>query len=240
MLALAACCACVAVLLATEWAPSCTTDRMARGRARPLLRPGEAIRGPRARRPVSVLLAVAAALLLGGAPGVVAAVVIVLVLPAALGRLETGEARRIRRELVRSAPLVADLMASALTAGVPIDQAIPVIARAVGGPAGALLLEVDRRLALGESATLAWKHLEPQPGLGAVARTIARSVQGGAPAADLLARAAEDLRVAAHAEVLAEVRAVSVRAVLPLGLCLLPAFVLLGVVPIVGGLLPSL
>ena len=44
----------------------------------------------------------------------------------------------------------------------------------------------------------------------------------------------------ASAAALAEVRATAVRAVLPLGLCLLPAFALLGIAPIVGGLLPSL
>ena len=55
-----------------------------------------------------------------------------------------------------------------------------------------------------------------------------------------MARLAVDLRRGARARVEARARAVGVRAALPLGLCLLPAFVLLGVVPLVAGSLPVL
>ncbi len=67
-----------------------------------------------------------------------------------------------------------------------------------------------------------------------------RSSRTGAPLAGVLAGTADDLRAEASAAALAEVRSTAVRAVLPLGLCLLPAFVLLGIAPIVGGLLPEL
>ena len=50
-----------------------------------------------------------------------------------------------------------------------------------------------------------------------------------------MARLAEDLRRAARADVETRARAVGVKAAVPLGVCLLPAFVLVGVVPLVAG-----
>ncbi len=191
-------------------------------------------------RAVSVVAGAAVWLLLGGPVGGALGVVVAVVLPLWIARLEPAGVRRERLELVRSAPLVADLLAAALVAGVPLEHAIPVVARAIGGPAGGALLGVHRRVELGEPMARAWAGLTRAPGLGGVARAVARSSRTGAPLADLLAQSAEDLRAQASAAALAEVRATGVRAVLPLGLCLLPAFTLLGIAPIVGGLLPSL
>jgi Flp pilus assembly protein TadB len=191
-------------------------------------------------RAASALAAVAAWLLVGGIIGAGLGVVVALVLPVLISRLEPAGVRRERLELIRSAPLVADLLAAALLAGVPLEHAIPVVARAIGGPAGESLSDVHRRAELGEPMARAWSGLSQTPGLGGVARAVARSSRTGAPLAALLAQSAEDLRAQASAAALAEVRATAVRAVLPLGLCLLPAFALLGIAPIVGGLLPAL
>jgi len=172
---------------------------------------------------------------IGGAAGVALA----LVLPVVIARLEPARARRERLELVRCAPLVADLLSASLAAGVPLELSLPVVAQAVGGHAGRLLLGVQRRTELGEPVARAWATLEEAPGLGGIARAVARSSRTGAPLAGLLSHTATDLRVQAAAAGLEQVRATAVRAVLPLGLCLLPAFALLGIAPIVGGLLPS-
>lgn len=191
-------------------------------------------------RAVSVLAGGAAWLLLGGVLGAALGMGAAVVLPVVIARLEPARVRRERLELIRSAPLVADLLSAALMAGVPTEHAIPVVARAIGGPAGDCLMGVHRRTQLGEPVDRAWEGLVQTPGLGAVARAVARSSRTGAPLASLLAQGAEDLRAHASAAALVEVRATAVRAVLPLGLCLLPAFALLGIAPIVGGLLPSL
>ena len=191
-------------------------------------------------RAVGALAGAAIWLLLGGAVGGALGVAVALVLPGLIGRLEPARVRRERLELVRAAPLVADLLSAALMAGVPLEHAIPVVARAIGGPAGDLLACVHRRAQLGEPVESAWAGLAQAPGLGGVARAVARSSRTGAPLAALLGQSAEDLRAEASAVALAEVRSTAVRAVLPLGLCLLPAFALLGIAPIVGGLLPAL
>ncbi|WP_058729124.1 type II secretion system F family protein [Curtobacterium oceanosedimentum] len=68
---------------------------------------------------------------------------------------------------------------------------------------------------------------------------LALSRRAGVPAAALLRAAAEDLRDDAAAAGLAAAERLAVRLVLPLGVCVLPAFVLVGVVPVVVGVLSS-
>lgn len=63
--------------------------------------------------------------------------------------------------------------------------------------------------------------------------------RAGVPAGGLLRRAAEDVRDDAAADGLAAAERLAVRLVLPLGVCVLPAFVLVGVVPVVVGVLSS-
>ena len=191
-------------------------------------------------RGVGALAGLTVWLFLGGGVGVVLGVLTAGVLPPLISRMEPASARRERRELTRTAPLVADLLSAALTAGVPLEDATPVVARAVGGAAGRMLGDVHRRGQLGEPAAAAWAGLGSVVGLGGIARAVGRSSRTGAPLAGVLAGTADDLRAEASAAALAKVRSTAVRAVLPLGLCLLPAFVLLGIAPIVGGLLPEL
>jgi Flp pilus assembly protein TadB len=203
-------------------------------------RSGRTVLAPVTVRAVGALAGLAAWLFVGGPFGGVVGVVVALLVPVLIARLEPAWVRRERLDLLRSAPLVAELLAAALMAGVPLDHAVPVVARAVGGAAGERLMGVHRRVELGEPVADAWQGLTRIPGLGVVARAVARSARTGAPLAAVLTQSAEDLRSQAAAAGLAEVRSTAVRAVLPLGLCLLPAFALLGIAPIVGGLLPSL
>jgi hypothetical protein len=53
-------------------------------------------------------------------------------------------------------------------------------------------------------------------------------------------RLAEELRERARADVEERARSIEVKAAAPLGLCLLPAFVVLGVVPMVAGVFGSM
>ena len=84
-----------------------------------------------------------------------------------------------------------------------------------------------------------------EPGAGTAAEAerlrevLALAQQAGVPAATLLRAAAEDVRDDAAAAGLAAAERLAVRLVLPLGTCVLPAFVLVGVVPVVVGVLSS-
>ena len=72
--------------------------------------------------------------------------------------------------------------------------------------------------------------------LAPVARAMARAEASGAAPAETVARVADECREAYEAAATAAARAVGVRATVPLGVCFLPAFLLIGVVPVVAGL----
>jgi Flp pilus assembly protein TadB len=206
--------------------------------------PGEA--GPdvgwlRRHRAVWALLAgVGALTVVGGAGGVVAAPVAAVGVWLVAGRAETPESRRWREEVRRDLPAVVTLVAAALRAGAPPGEAVVVVARALPGPAADRLGPVAARLSLGVAATTVWDELAADPELGPLGRTMARASTTGAPVLVAVERLADDLARSARGEVEDRARAVGVKAAVPLGLCLLPSFVLIGIVPLVAGLLGSL
>jgi len=65
------------------------------------------------------------------------------------------------------------------------------------------------------------------------------SFDAGVPAAELLRAEAAELRLTADAEARAGAAALSVRLMLPLGLCVLPAFMVLGVLPLMVAVISS-
>jgi pilus assembly protein TadC len=71
----------------------------------------------------------------------------------------------------------------------------------------------------------------------AFATALVRCAESGAAPAAVLRAVADDARAAARTAGEAAARRAAAAAVLPLGLCFLPAFVLAGVVPLVAGLL---
>lgn len=187
------------------------------------------------RRPVVVPLVagLAATLLVGGPAGAVVGVVLAAVLVVVLGRLEPAGRRRLREELERQAPLVVDLVAACLASGAPLDRALDAAADAVGGPAADVLARATAALRLGADPALVWAQVAAVEPLGGLARAVARSQQTGAPLAALLPRVADQARAAHRARAEARIRTAAVRLTAPLGAAFLPAFVLLGVVPVV-------
>jgi Flp pilus assembly protein TadB len=91
------------------------------------------------------------------------------------------------------------------------------------------------RLSLGADPVTVWRSLGTHPQLGRLGATLLRSAESGAQVTGALTRLAEELRSRRRADVETRVRQVEVRAAVPLGVCLLPSFVLLGVVPLVAG-----
>jgi pilus assembly protein TadC len=69
---------------------------------------------------------------------------------------------------------------------------------------------------------------------------MARAQRSGAPVVAAVERLSDELARRSRAEVEDRARAVGVRAAVPLGVCLLPAFLLLGIVPLVVGLARSI
>lgn len=158
-----------------------------------------------------------------------------------LGRLASAEMERQQERVFAQLPQACDLLAVALEAGLPLRRAVDVIAEVLGGPLGDLLAELAAKVQLGVEEAQAWRELgAAQPVLAALGREVARTVGSGvALSRSLRALGAESRKDAAAA---AQVRArkVGVRSVLPLMVCFLPAFLLLGVVPIIGGVVQHL
>ncbi len=156
------------------------------------------------------------------------------------GRVEPAGLRDRREEVRRRSPHVVALFAAALRAGAAPAAALLLVADALPGPATGPLHAVASRLALGADPAAAWRGLLAEPGLEAWGRAMARAHESGASVVEVVERLADDLAVTARVEVEDRARTVGVRAALPLGLCLLPAFLLIGIVPLVAGLLGSL
>ena len=205
--------------------------------------PGTAVAvegGPRERAgPLRGVPTVAVALgvlfLLGTPAGPPVAVVAAAVCWWLTGRMEPPGARRRRERLVASVPHAVDLMAACLAAGLSPPAALEQVTAVVDQPLSGELAGVSARLRLGVDPATVWRDLAAHPQLGGLGRTIARAVESGASVADAMLRLAEDQRRRHRAAVETRARAVGVKAALPLGGCLLPAFVLVGVVPLVAG-----
>ena len=135
--------------------------------------------------------------------------------------------------------MVADLLAACLASGASTAVATRATAEAIGGPAGDLLNECVTQFNLGASARRVWKPLADEPALAPIARAILRSAETGAPLTAVLLRVSDDLRLTSRAELEQAAKTVGVKAVGPLGLCFLPAFMLLGVVPLIASLISA-
>jgi pilus assembly protein TadC len=153
-----------------------------------------------------------------------------------LGRRSTGAGDRVVDGEHAEVPVAVDLLAAALGAGCPLGRALDVVGRAVGGSTGAALTRSAAALALGADAASAFGAGMPGAGLGGLRRALVRTAESGASAAAVLEALSVDLRAARAVQAEAAASRAGVLAVLPLGLCFLPAFVLLGLVPVVAGL----
>jgi pilus assembly protein TadC len=176
------------------------------------------------------------ALLLGGPVGWIAGALVTVGCARVLSRFESRAARLRRTRIVAGLPMAIDLLAACLRGGGAWHESVEAVADAVGGPLGADLARVAARIRLGADPAEEWLALAADPIFAPLGRAAARGATGGAPLAATLARLARDQRRTARAAAAGRARTAGVRAVAPLGLCFLPAFVLLGIVPAVAGI----
>ena len=195
----------------------------------------------RQRLLVSVFAGLGAQVFVGGAAGVVAALAVAIGAWGVIGRAEPPGVRREREEVRRQLPHVVSLFGSALRGGAAPGTAVHLVCQALPGPAADRLRSLAARLALGGDPVRVWAELaESDAELAVLGRAMSRAHQSGAPVVAAVERLADGLARTALADVEDRARAVGVKAAVPLGLCLLPAFVLIGIVPLVAGLMTSL
>lgn len=176
------------------------------------------------------------AVLIGGSAGVVVGTIMT-----ATGWWAIRRTRRPRPPAVDIAAKLRlagtlDLLAACLRAGLPVPSALDAVAGTAPAPAGTALSSTAGLLALGCPPGEAWAPVRAVPGLGELASAAIRTSRSGAAfataAGDLAGRFRDEL--ATEAEERAERAGVALA--LPVGLCFLPAFFCLGVLPVVLGL----
>ncbi|WP_162605838.1 type II secretion system F family protein [Jiangella aurantiaca] len=175
----------------------------------------------------------AAFLVLGGAAGVLVGAGVVAAAWYGLGRLEPASRKRGRERVVAMLPLAADLMTAALAAGCPPAVAAEAVGTAIGGPLGRALVDSAAAAGVGVEPGRAWSDLAAEPAVRPLARALTAAMTRGTSPSPVLERVSVDARDAARWAGEARARSLGARAAAPLGLCFLPAFVLVGVVPII-------
>ncbi len=120
---------------------------------------------------------------------------------------------------------VLDLVAAACAAGASIPAALLAVGAALPGP-GRSLVRAGTALGLGAGWDAAW------PDGGAVAAALRPAWETGSAPVPARRAAAAAARRDRHARALEAAARLGVRLVLPLGLCYLPAFVLVGLAPV--------
>ncbi|MFI6093263.1 type II secretion system F family protein [Streptomyces sp. NPDC051218] len=139
-------------------------------------------------------------------------------------------------EAARQLPLAADLLAACVAAGAGPVVAAQAVGEALKGPVGDRLAQGAAEVRLGGEPVDAWRRLGAIPGAGGLARLLERAGESGAPAAEPVARLAADCRAERGRAATAAARRAGVLMTAPVGLCFLPAFIAVGVLPVVIGL----
>jgi len=210
---------------------------LARARLASLLRTAPADRMERlaawAPLLVSVLLGASAALGLGGLSGAASGLVLAVGGYLLMRRL-AGAPNEPVDPLGTAGTF--DLFAACLGSGLPVATAALVVAPSAPPRVGAVLRQAGDLLTLGAEPAAAWEAAAAEPATEALARIARRSARSGASLSAGIAELAAHQRGAAEDTAVAAAERAGVLVAGPLGLCFLPAFVCLGVVPVVLGL----
>ncbi|MFD3823176.1 type II secretion system F family protein [Streptomyces sp. NPDC058625] len=146
------------------------------------------------------------------------------------------ERERAQARAARQLPLAADLLAACIAAGAGPVPAAQAVGEALGGPVGDALARGAAEVRLGGEPGAAWRRLAAVPGAAALARLLERADVSGLPMAAPVARLAAESRAQWAREATARARRAAVMVTAPVGLCFLPAFIAVGVLPVVIGL----
>lgn len=136
----------------------------------------------------------------------------------------------------RQLPLAADLVGACIAAGASPVAAAQAVGEALGGPVGERLARGAAEVRLGGEPVDAWRRLASLPGAQGLARLLERAGESGVPAAVPVGRLAAEARAEWGRTATARARRAAVMVTAPVGLCFLPAFLAIGVLPVVIGL----
>lgn len=129
-----------------------------------------------------------------------------------------------------------DLLAACLRSGMPVPTAVLAVADQLPAEIAATLRRTADLLALGADPVSAWAQALSNPATAELARGARRTARSGTALAGVAAGLAAGIRQRAGDAAEARAQRAGVLITGPLGLCFLPAFVCLGIVPVVAGL----
>ncbi|MFL4479609.1 hypothetical protein ACIPUB_15195 [Paeniglutamicibacter sp. ORCA_105] len=152
--------------------------------------------------------------------------------PGSGGKAATARGRP--SPLAEPVPLVLEMCATLLESGLPVRAVLRIIGANVPGYGS--LLRVSRAMDLNVGWDRAWS--QGTGPAGELEQTLRFTQLSGAPAAALLRSSAAAARKRAVREAEARGAEFGIKLVIPLGVCALPAFIALGVVPVVISLMP--
>ncbi|WP_240666245.1 type II secretion system F family protein [Oerskovia turbata] len=123
-----------------------------------------------------------------------------------------------------------ELLGAAVRAGTSVPRALEAVGQAVGGPDGAALARAGAAVVLGAGWAEAWAGAPAR--LAVVQSALGLAWEQGAAPGEALRAAGEQLRSDQQAAARQAAARLAVHLVLPLGVCFLPAFVLIGLLPV--------
>jgi Flp pilus assembly protein TadB len=133
-----------------------------------------------------------------------------------------------------------DLLAACLRAGLPVPTAVIAVADDLPDDAAKALRSTADLLAMGADPVDAWLPVMRCPSTAALARGARHTARSGTALADAVSALAANVRDSAGDAAEAAAQRAGVLIAAPLGLCFLPAFICLGIAPVVAGLTTQL
>ena len=136
--------------------------------------------------------------------------------------------------------MMLELIGAMLDAGAGLGRALALVAELAAPEVRGPLRPVVAALAIGADWDTAWRSSDVRsPGLLALRDALGFAALTGAPSSAILYAQAARMRRERFRAAEKQAAALGVKLVVPLGLCSLPAFVCLGVVPVLLAMLPG-
>lgn len=141
---------------------------------------------------------------------------------------------------LRDTAMMLELVAAMLDAGSGIGRSLELVAAAASPEYSRSLRPVVGAMAIGADWETAWRSSEARsPEILALRDALGFAALTGAPSSAILYAQAARMRRERFRSAEKRAASLSVKLVIPLGLCSLPAFICLGVVPVLLALVPS-
>jgi pilus assembly protein TadC len=157
-------------------------------------------------------------------------------LPPLEQQAETETAARVSSssEILRSL----EILRLGISSGMTISDALQYAQKNSPSAAAQELEQVLNQFRMGFPLSRGLEEIAiANPGWRSISDTLIASLHSGSPVADQLTDVEFVLQSSIDTEKLKRIKSVAVKSVLPLGLCFLPAFILLAVIPIIAGLI---